>query len=94
LTDDREADLNDIGFVWDAHSASWQERYQALRAFAIANGHCNIPATVDKALNVWCKHQRRQYKCMLRQQPNVMTEERIRALNEIGFNWNPRNLNH
>jgi hypothetical protein len=93
LTDDREAHLLEVGFIFDSHRAVWHARFEALRAFNLSNGHCSIPAKFDDgSLNVWIKHQRRQYLLFKKGQKSTMTEERITMLDSIGFDWNPRNL--
>jgi hypothetical protein len=109
LTDEREYVLNQIGFVWDSHEASWNDHYQRLEAFFQAHGHVQIPTmenTAYSSLSTWCKHQRRQYRNYVQQQQqgaasahsknynnySTMTVERIRKLEWLGFEWNPRKL--
>ncbi|KAG7340307.1 helicase domain protein [Nitzschia inconspicua] len=93
LTQEREELLLEAGFIFDSHRAVWQTRFETLRAFCMANGHCGIPAKFeDGSLNVWIKHQRRQYLLFVTGVKSTMTEERIAALNSIDFDWNPRNL--
>jgi hypothetical protein len=111
LTDEREQLLNQVGFVWDSHQASWNDHYQRLEAFFHFHGHVQIPATENAAyssLSTWCKHQRRQYRNYVQQQQQAtsatngknnnnnnnttMTVERIRKLELLGFEWNPRRL--
>jgi hypothetical protein len=95
LSDDREDRLSEIGFVWDSHKATWSDHFQTLEAFALANGHCYIPPQMAKeqsSLITWCKHQRRQYKRYQGGLDSTMTAERIRHLESIGFDWDPRNL--
>jgi hypothetical protein len=93
LTDEREELLLDVGFIFDSHRAVWHARFETLKAFSLANGHCSIPSKCDDgSLNVWIKHQRRQYLLYKKGAKSTMTEERIQALDSIGFDWNPRNL--
>ncbi|KAG7372870.1 helicase domain protein [Nitzschia inconspicua] len=93
LTDEREVKLSAVGFIFDSHRAVWYARYETLKSFFLANGHCGVPAKYeDGSLNVWIKHQRRQYLLFMNGEKSTMTEERIAALNSIGFNWNPRNF--
>ncbi|KAG7359854.1 helicase domain protein [Nitzschia inconspicua] len=93
LTDEREQQLLEVGFIFDSHRAVWHARFETLKAYRLANGHCGIPAKYeDGSLNVWIKHQRRQYLLFINGERSTMTEERIAALNSIGFNWNPRNF--
>ncbi|KAG7340350.1 helicase domain protein [Nitzschia inconspicua] len=93
LTDEREEKLLAVGFIFDSHRAVWHTRFETLKAFYMAHGHCGIPSKFeDGSLNVWVKHQRRQYLLSISGEKSTMTEERIAALNSIGFDWNPRNL--
>ncbi|KAG7340236.1 helicase domain protein [Nitzschia inconspicua] len=93
LTDEREEKLSAVGFIFDSHRAVWYARYETLKSYFLVNGHCGVPAKYeDGSLNVWIKHQRRQYLLFMNGEKSTMTEERIAALNSIGFNWNPRNF--
>jgi hypothetical protein len=95
LSDARENILNEVGFVWDSHQTAWSDHFQTLKAYALANGHCTIPPQLSKenaVLVTWCKHQRRQYKRYICGMDSTITAERIRCLESIGFDWNPRNL--
>jgi Helicase associated domain len=55
LTSDRQQALEDLGFVWDSHSAVWEERLQELQTFKLKNGHCNVPSTFreNHSLSIW-----------------------------------------
>ncbi|KAG7365748.1 helicase domain protein [Nitzschia inconspicua] len=95
LTEERERQLLEVGFIFDSHRAAWHSRFETLKAFHVANGHCTIQPTLledGPSLSVWIKHQRRQYVLLMNGEKSTMTEERITALNSIGFNWNPRQL--
>ena len=95
LTDERLRVLEEMGFVWSSHRASWEERFNDLAEFSEVNGHCNVPSTYPEnhQLSVWVKCQRRQYK-LLRQgnRASTMTKERIVRLTSLGFCFNPRKL--
>jgi hypothetical protein len=95
LTDEREQRLVDVGFVWNSHDASWQEHFESYERFVMVHSaDCGVPLNYspDPSLSTWCKHQRRQYKCMVAGLPSTLTPERIEKLNSVGFSWNPRNL--
>jgi hypothetical protein len=95
LSEERESLLVAVGFVWDSHQATWSDHFQTLEAYALANGHCYIPPRLSKeygSLITWCKHQRRQYRRHKVGLESTMTDERIRCLECIGFDWDPRNL--
>jgi hypothetical protein len=43
-TEAREAALEEIGFVWDSHNATWVERFKSLKEFKAKHGHCSVPS--------------------------------------------------
>ena len=94
LTDEREAALEALGFVWDSHGAVWEERLNELRAFKNVRGHCCVPANFKEnhQLAIWVKCQRRQYKLFCDGKRSNMTQERITKLVDLGFVWNPRKM--
>ena len=92
MTEERIAMLEKIGFVWDSHVAAWELRMNELINYSEVYGHCNVPATYTfhQGLAVWVKRQRQQYKFFKNGKPSCMTEERIAALENIGFEWELR----
>jgi hypothetical protein len=94
LTDVRQTALEEMGgFIWDSHKASWQERYRSFYNFHVQRGHCNVPSNhPNKTLTIWVKCQRRQHKLYKRGERSTMTDERIKLMDNLGFDWNPRNL--
>jgi hypothetical protein len=94
LTDEREADLERLGFVWDSHEAVWEERLNELCAYRKIHHNCNVPTNFPEnpALSIWVKNQRRQWKIFLAGNPSNKTEQRISRLTELEFAWNPRKL--
>jgi hypothetical protein len=103
MTLERAAKLEQIGFVWDAHSSTWHRRLQELHDFFFDHGHCNVPSNFpsNPQLSTWVKFQRRQYHALQkRNQTNKiigqgvsgqsLTPSRIRALEELGFQWELR----
>ena len=98
LTPERQAALEGLGFIWDSHSAVWEERLQELRDFKQRHGHCNVPSTFSEnhSLSIWVQCQRRQFKLLRRSDSgggkrSHMSSDRIAKLNSIGFVWDPRN---
>lgn len=94
LTDARQKELEDMGFVWESHKAAWQERLETLKVFQARYGHCMVPtkSEEDKPLAIWVKCQRRQLRLFRLGQRSTMTAERFEELEKLGFKWNPRNL--
>ena len=92
LTKDRLDALNAIGFVWDAYSCQWEERYEELKEFRRCNGHCKVPYRypLNQKLATWVKIQRRQRALQLVGKESSMTTERFDRLEELGFSWRCR----
>ena len=71
-------------------ASSWDEMYRRLVLFKAEYGHVNVHAhykTPDGlSLGNWCACQRQVYAGKIR---GILTEERIRKLNALGFQWNP-----
>ena len=86
--------LNAMGFVWDSHKVAWEEKFVQLVQYASQFGHCNVSGRLPqhRPLSIWVKCQRRQRKLMERNEKSTMTLDRIERLDQLGFDWNPRNL--
>jgi hypothetical protein len=95
LTDEREAALDQLGFVWDSHGAVWMERCNELADYRKKHGQfSNVPADYpeNQQLPIWVKYQRRQYMLYSSGGHSNMTPERISKLESLDFVWNPRGL--
>mmetsp|Transcript_22942 Transcript_22942/g.65005 ORF Transcript_22942/g.65005 Transcript_22942/m.65005 type:complete len:648 (-) Transcript_22942:187-2130(-) len=71
----------------------WNQRYSELKRFIQKHGHCLVPSddgTPYKALSNWVKRQRFQAKKRAAGKPSRLFDERVQALERIGFIWNPR----
>jgi hypothetical protein len=56
ITDERQATLQQMGFVWDSHKALWIEQFEALKRFKKEHGHCTVPSNYsDWSLANWVK---------------------------------------
>lgn len=94
LTKERIEKLNKIGIVWEsARDASWNRYYEAARGYSTEFGNLNVPAlyvTNDGVkLGLWINNM-----CAARKNENCggnyLTDKRIRALDELGMNWEGR----
>lgn len=92
ITKERIQMLNDIGFVWDSHEASWEERVKELQAYKAIHGTCSVPTTYKEnpRLATWVKCQRRQYKLFREGKPANISAERIDDLEKLGFEWDSK----
>mmetsp|Transcript_57191 Transcript_57191/g.68802 ORF Transcript_57191/g.68802 Transcript_57191/m.68802 type:complete len:651 (+) Transcript_57191:86-2038(+) len=93
LTSSRIKQLNELGFVWNAYEETWKASYKELIQYKEKHGHVLVPFLypLNTKLGHWVNEQRKMYKMMLQRNSNVMTQERIQALNKIGFAWSLRN---
>jgi len=85
---DERNDINDYRFhIYQ--SEMWDKRFQDLLQFRQRTGHCQVPFTYveDPSLARWVKRQRYQYKLRLEGKQCTMTDERVQALESIGFVW-------
>mmetsp|Transcript_27126 Transcript_27126/g.64854 ORF Transcript_27126/g.64854 Transcript_27126/m.64854 type:complete len:102 (+) Transcript_27126:1101-1406(+) len=89
MTSERVKLLEDIGFIWDSHASTWEDRLNELKEYAAVHGNCNVPSSYsgNPKLATWIKCQRRQYKLLQEGRTSNMTLERMKELEKIGFKW-------
>ena len=89
MTQQRVDELNRLGFNWtiQENHNSWEERFNELKDFKTTNGHCNVPKIYAKnpSLGYWVNEQRFQYRRKIKGQSSCMTDDRVKALNELDF---------
>lgn len=77
--------------AWDPDKKcfSFWERVAQLKAFIKMYGHCRVPRDFYdiQGLSNWTRMQRQHYRKMLEGKPSSMTQERLAALEEVGFVW-------
>ena len=71
----------------------WGENYNALVNFHSQHGHCSVNrfTSPNRKLCAWLTWQRKQHKLYMMRQPSQLNPERIKKLNDLGFEWTPRN---
>jgi hypothetical protein len=85
--------LEGIGFNWGISKTGltsiWSVRFQQMCEFKAQFGHCLVPQqyAANAKLGNWVKNQRRNYRWHQEGKPSAMTEERIRELESVGFEW-------
>jgi hypothetical protein len=81
--------LDDLEFAWNAQEAAWERHINDLKKFRDDYGDCLVPLNHPKypKLGLWVKEQRRHYTLMKQDKPSHMTDERARALDDVGFCW-------
>jgi hypothetical protein len=85
LSEERRRRLQELGFVWDAREASWEEGFSYLKAYKEREGHCRVPDHQEEngfRLGQWVGVQRTYTKSL--------SQERRRRLDELGFAWDVR----
>jgi Helicase associated domain len=83
LSEERRQRLDELGFVWDALEAYWEEGFSYLKAYKKREGHCRVPATHTEngfRLGGWVNKQRWRKGAR-------WSEERRKRLDELGFVW-------
>lgn len=70
-------------------AGQWSEKFEELCQYRDKMGHCLVPHTFSEnlALARWVKRQRYQYKLMVEGKSSTMTQDRVEALEDIGFVW-------
>ena len=83
LAPDRIAKLRAINFDWNPHQSRWQRFYEELQEYQRENNHCRVPAEWNEnpQLAHWVAVQRAARKA------GKLSDERIRALDALGFDW-------
>ncbi|MDB4411573.1 Helicase associated domain protein [bacterium] len=74
--------LTNLGFSWDVREEAWEESYQQLKTYSQKHGHCLVPQQ-KTSLGKWVSRQRRA------KAKGLLSLEKIKRLNEIGFDWDP-----
>ena len=97
LDETRIAALDAIGFEWEAGAvkdANFFDRVNELKVFKERHGHLNIRKKEDRSLYGFCNNLRGTRRDMIsgKGSRRKLTEDRIAALDAIGFNWNPLEL--
>ena len=95
LTEEQVQKLSDIGFDFSAvnRDKSFDDRIKDLVAFKEEYGHCRVPQKINKSLQTWCAKVRKDYDLPLDER-SILNEERIKQLEDLGFEWanvNPLN---
>ncbi len=86
LSPEREALLNEIGFVWEPVAYWFEQKCQALDEFVNENGHANVPSS-HPVLGSWVGNQRVSYKA------GTLPQDKIDRLEALGLAWNQREAN-
>ena len=83
LSEERVAQLQELGVVWDVLDDFWERRFQNLARFKARHGHCNVAVEYpdDPLLGTWLNNQRRLKR------RGALSPERVRRLTDLGLTW-------
>lgn len=75
--------------IHDYQQQRWNQKYDCLVKFYAEHGHCDVPYNFkrDPSLLHWIKRQRHQHKRDKLGKRSNLTDDRVRLLNILGFNW-------
>jgi hypothetical protein len=84
MSEEHEAKLNSIGFLWNEscwNNADWDMHFRQLLEYKHAFGDCNVPHHFSRNLPLghWVQTQQMKDK--------MLTTERWTKLNSLGFDW-------
>ena len=87
LTAERVKALHDIGFDFVHKCYTFERNVEALKQYRKQHGHFDVRHKEDHTLYCWCKRVRESYPKYLQGGNTIikLTEERVEALQEIGF---------
>jgi hypothetical protein len=81
-----------IDFIFSVHEHQWNERFGELKQFKDKHQHLRVPSS-NILLYSFIRRQRELYWAQQRTDTkNSLSQNRINALNDIGFVWSPRRL--
>lgn len=81
LSAERVQRLDEIGLAWDLLESQWESRFSELLEYKATHGNMNVPRGDSIGLAAWVGKQRAAKKL------GKISDERIRKLDEIGFEW-------
>ena len=89
LKEERIAQLDELGIVWNIFDAKWEKAFALAAAYYEENGNLNIPRSYVTAagerLGQWVASQQWAYP------KGKLTDEQVERLNRIGMYWGNRN---
>ena len=70
---------------------AWNDLHRLLVEYEAEHGNCLVPTVYPKnqALGTWVANQRAQYRLRREGKHSFLTEERIKKLEDLGFEWSP-----
>lgn len=94
MTQERATVLESLGVQWNLRGdVFWDRMYEMLKNYKMETGDTLVPRKYakEKKLGEWVTDQRRQYKHKMSGKATLLSDERQRKLDELGFVWSIRN---
>jgi len=80
LQPEREAQLNEVGMIWDTNANQWEMRYSELVQWVTTHNHACVPIA-QGVLGAWAAKQRQLHA------KGKLSSERYERLTELSFVW-------
>jgi hypothetical protein len=93
MTQERMAALNELNFTWSLREkVDWKDRFEELVDYKCKHGDCLVPTNYapNAQLGTWVANQRKHYRLMKEEKRSIMTPDRVKYLEKIGFQWSIR----
>jgi hypothetical protein len=88
LSRERKSRLEALpGWSWNPHDFKWEAKFAELLAYRAAYGHVNVLTDPSNKVWVWVRKQRQSSV------QGLLSEDRLKRLVDIGFDWDPRASN-
>ena len=87
LSPTRKARLDALGFIWEHQNSAWESKFEELKRYRDRVGNCNVSSQDNPQLERWVSHQR---DC---NSAGKLSSERRARLDELEFEWDPRDAN-
>jgi hypothetical protein len=78
-------------FCFLVHASAILFVFSRQNVFCQKHGHCRVPHGYpqNRKLSWWVMNQRAQYQLILQGKSSWLSQDRIRLLDMLGFDWNP-----
>lgn len=88
LSEERKKMLEEVGFTWDILEEYWQKMFNQLAEYKKEHGHCKVSEKRKgyEQLGTWVVRMRKAKRHGTGQK---ITDEQIKLLDSIDFNWEP-----
>ncbi len=81
-----------VSFYRLSPSSTFAHQHLCIFFHAHKQQHCRVPHgyPLNKKLAWWVMNQRAQYAQRHKKETNWLTKERLKQLDDLGFDWNPK----